>query len=846
MKETIIFSNTINQTEFLRSLSLRGKNTFGVRVLSSNELCDEVNARTGFLIKDNFLSSNDSLFLIYDIAIKEHNFSSFNDIKHIAQTLNTLRNLITEDNEVDVFNTKVAEVLKEDKNINILKAIFTKYIKTLKDTKQIDNVSYVKEIIKINKKVFDEILVINDKLTPLEEKLLTSIADKVTITTLGDYLKLKNQEEIKIRPIVPAFGERNEIEEILNNIFSNGYNLDECSIVLANKNKYAFLLNEYRDRYHIPMTFEMGLPIVISNPYKLYRALEKLEKEHFFDVTGYKSLFLSEAFTYQNIEDTLDYNLRKNAIEILGRLKIGFCQEENDRKIKEFESINPDNRATFLEKIDRNMEVNRVIGLVKEIAKIFSLGRANILKLCSVIRDDEYRALDNEALEKIVEILNEGDKHNFSPVFKESFLTEIDGQYLSKAINKEGCLHVTTLEHGLSSLRKHIYLMGFSSNNFPGKAVEDYLLPNEAIALLTSCSSRYSEQSIKDRILAFNDYIKDCSLLGLDVNLSYSCQDIKEVKDVNPSSVLLNLVQDQEAFDRAKESAGYFKTNVSKISPLIKAFLNHEKLNVNGERQKQELDHYEINKLRFSPSAINTFFECPLKFYLNNMLCADKEKEYDYFNSLGGPVFGNLLHLVIEMIYKKHIPDDEVVNYIKDVYNDYQKFDVSLNDPNVNLEEFLDACLNAYHYTQSFEIIATEQKVYGQVNGLNFKGEIDAIGKKDDKYYIIDFKTARNIEHEDNDIEKDIQAIIYSYLYEQKTSIKVEACFFYYARIDKVISFDNPFTKEVEDKVFTKIDTLKGALEKHFFPAKDISNQEKDKECPFCNYQHICSKGEKL
>lgn len=844
MKNMIIYSNSINQTEFLRSLSLNGKDNFGIRVLNTNEICDEANIKLGYKVKDKFISYTQQVLLVYEINKQNnfYNFTSFDDIKHVTDTLNALRMIITEEDEIKEFSSKVTDVLTQDKNTELLKKIFQEYLAVLDELKLVDKTSFVKKIISYNTKVFDEVVVFEEKLQPLEWALLDAIANKVIVTDLADFMGIEKATSPVVSSITPYFGERNEIEGVLYDIFQNKYQLDECSIVLANKSKYTFLLDEYANKYNIPMSFETGLPITLSNPYKLYRTLCKLENECFFDVKGYKRLFMCEAFT-DSYFDTLDYRLRMDAIEVLGRLKIGFNAEENDRKIKDFESIDKDNFLTFMEKINRSMDIDRIVNLVKKIAHEFGKGKENVIRLCTKMRDGEYAQVDKDGLTVITTILHDSEMHEFSKTMKDSFLKEIDIQYLKSTINKEGKLHITDLRKGLSTLRKHVHFVGFSANNFPGKAVEDYLLPNDAITLLTNDTNRASEQKIKDKIDMFDRLLIAYSSLGLDIHLSYSCQNIKEVKDVNPSSAVLKLVKDQDAFEKAKKEAGYFQTDVSKLSKLVKAFLSNKKLTTKEVENKQEIQHDDLTRMSFSPSAISSFFGCPLKFYLDSVLYAGKNIEYDYFNALGGPVFGNLLHLVMEMIYKKNIQQDDVLPFIKKVFTDYQKFDVSLNDPDVNYEEFEESCLNAYNYLKTFdEIVGTEVKVRGEIFGLYFKGEIDAIGKKDGKYYIIDWKTKKPIEHADNDVEKDIQGIIYAYLYEKCFNIKVDGVYFFYTRYYREIPFENPFNANIQEQIKEKIVIFKNALENKEFPRvlEGDAKYDKDTPCTFCDWKHLC------
>ena len=189
------------------------------------------------------------------------------------------------------------------------------------------------------------------------------------------------------------------------------------------------------------------------------------------------------------------------------------------------------------------------------------------------------------------------------------------------------------------------------------------------------------------------------------------------------------------------------------------------------------IDNENGIKERLSPSAVNSFIECSLKFYFRYIVKLYEKQDIE--EDVNAVMFGNLLHNAIEMLFREHIRAKESNQFdIKDLkalqekigealliafkehfgYSRDQKF--KLAGQNLiafeMLKRFISKILQKDMEYAPFEIIGLETKasdgfyydmpvpINGEKHRVGLKGIIDRIDKKDNKVRIIDYKTGKD------------------------------------------------------------------------------------------------------
>jgi hypothetical protein len=183
-----------------------------------------------------------------------------------------------------------------------------------------------------------------------------------------------------------------------------------------------------------------------------------------------------------------------------------------------------------------------------------------------------------------------------------------------------------------------------------------------------------------------------------------------------------------------------------------------------------QLNRYsQIGKYKFSPSALNTYIDCPLNFYYRYVL--DIAEEAEVSEDLDSAKFGNILHKAMDILYKPFVgkiitPDiidtvqKNIDSSIKRSFAQYygQENDVDFQYEGKNIlgreiiKNYINKILEYDKYQTPYEIIGLEKRLtYDlpmRLNGMpvkiGLKGFIDRIDKKDNIIRIIDYKSGRD------------------------------------------------------------------------------------------------------
>ncbi len=288
-----------------------------------------------------------------------------------------------------------------------------------------------------------------------------------------------------------------------------------------------------------------------------------------------------------------------------------------------------------------------------------------------------------------------------------------------------------------------------------------------------------------------------------------------------------------------------------------------------------------------SPSALNTYIECRLKFYLHYVARAKEPKEVE--EDLDARVLGNFVHKVMELFYKeickkngrKEIKADDLIN------------------PNARVDKLIDQVfIEEYRLDPSKPVIYEGQKIIVSevvkrfvlriiemdkmyapfsMEGLeqggllyhvtldNFpvsvivSGNIDRVDRKNNILRIIDYKTGKdqlNFDSVASLFERDgkrnkaaFQTMLYALLY--KANAKTSGFKIVPGLINRLNLFDKNFQfglKLGKDHYVDDVDVvlpefeqhLKLLLEELYNPEVPFDQTKNVEICRYCAYQNIC------
>lgn len=279
-----------------------------------------------------------------------------------------------------------------------------------------------------------------------------------------------------------------------------------------------------------------------------------------------------------------------------------------------------------------------------------------------------------------------------------------------------------------------------------------------------------------------------------------------------------------------------------------------------------------LRSFRYSPTAVDRYLHCPLRFYYNDVLNAGRKR--GIAEGIERADIGEVVHDILNRFFEDRrgrplgaadldasAMKDTVRNYFGERYGESSG---ALFLFRKQVERHLgDLLLNYYgplFETEDITVLESEAKLEMEAEGFLLQGRLDAVEKRDGKTCIIDYKTGAN--HRNVAINFDrldpadretwptaigsLQLPFYLLLYMNKTGISLNDISASYLLLGKAtINRDIemplfgggdpielfPLIREVMFSLLREINDPAVP----FFPVKDRKS-----ECPLCDFRYIC------
>lgn len=203
---------------------------------------------------------------------------------------------------------------------------------------------------------------------------------------------------------------------------------------------------------------------------------------------------------------------------------------------------------------------------------------------------------------------------------------------------------------------------------------------------------------------------------------------------------------------------------------------------------------------QFSPNMLKTYELCPKKFYLKYIKGINMPVNDDVFE------FGKNIHAMASYYLR-----GENLEYMEN----------SLTEREKSVWEYL----RAIEYF-SYEVINTEYNLAVKVGDYFFGGRLDALVKKNDRFYILDYKTGSAPKN----AKYDFQTIIY--LLAVKEFFKTDKVSFVYIDLKNREKVQIEYTPALEEEYKNKLTKTVENINREDEPTK--------KENCTCEYELIC------
>ena len=831
MKEKVIFSN-INDRELLESLAINGQGNFNVRFFNTNNFAKEALLRSGKIVIQKEISSIKQECAIYDI-IKNVNYfkdSNFEDAKNINNAITYARKLCRGDED-----TKIEEVFKDgefkEKNVAILE-VYKLYKQYLVNNNLTDSIEIINKAIKEAGSIFDEITVFEETpLDPLEKKLAASVSKKSKKQKIREFADRQDKRLSNIT-YANAYGSVNEVEYILGYIANNNIPYEDCVVTLID-NSYINQFISYRDAYKIPMSFGTGISLSFTNAYKVLTLLDRWNKGY----NGYdalSSLINAPEFDSNKLWLGIDPNStfttrnKNDILKAIGNMRISV---DSDNKLENYKSV-----LTNKKEIER---LNDVEYIINELHKGYSY-------LIKTYTKNITGELEQKAIDTICSYLDEYFANASDGTLVDA-ITNLSNKMISRELSKPSTIHITNLEGALSTIRKHLFICGLNAKSFPGSPSENYLLLDSDLERFNESNVKNSTNKVNLNKKLLNDVLDNASAFDENIHLSYSGYSLSDLKVENPSSLLFEIFKKEhgpesttkEFEDAVGEQHKYFDEAITNLKNVGAKYLDGyttKPLNNKPDEYKNVLLEKTI-----SPSNAGIFFDCPKHFYLTQVLGIYEPQEDDPFNALPANDEGTLIHECMEDYGNNPTwTKQEFMANAENKLNDYFKKRIPIHTKNIDTLKRNYLAMAEYGYDNDChnEVYKSEYWLsFKDPNtGITFGGRVDRIEKlPNEKYQIVDYKTGRNIEHEEDNLDKCFQVILYAYLLENSEQKEVEKCEYRYLRLGKQIPCVN--NDAIKAQLQEKLMEIKNAIDTGDFPCAID-----EEACKYCKLGNICGK----
>ena len=312
-------------------------------------------------------------------------------------------------------------------------------------------------------------------------------------------------------------------------------------------------------------------------------------------------------------------------------------------------------------------------------------------------------------------------------------------------------------------------------------------------------------------------------------------------------------------------------------------------------RRMQSLFDVRANpKAKFSPSALNYYLDCPLKFYYRYVAGLSAPDEVSA--EIDSATFGSIFHYAAEHIYKDLTTHGKVIN--KEALETLLRNEVKLQDyvdtafkklffnvpqnekPEYNGVQLINSAVIARYLKQllqndlryaPFTFIASEMEVDESIDIQTPKGVIksriggiiDRMDSKDGTLRIVDYKTGGDADtppHVESLFipdKKRSNYVFQTFLYaaimcRKQPTMKIAPALLYIHRAatetySPVIQMGEPRKPKEAVEDFSKYEKeyrerLQGLLEEIFNPEKSFTQTEIIEKCTYCDFKALCKR----
>lgn len=466
-------------------------------------------------------------------------------------------------------------------------------------------------------------------------------------------------------------------------------------------------------------------------------------------------------------------------------------------------------------------KIKKIIGLIKNHLQCAASWTISKILIDYIYKSGAYNFIKNidsyEAMEKVENIrLFFGKISEFESVSREkdvfSFIEYLDliieagdNPTVFQADKYENAINIMTIHAAKGLEFDTVFMPYLTQDRFPSRGRKDLIeLPDELVKETLPSGDIHTEE---ERRLFYVAMTRAKNRLILSASKEY--QSAKLPKRIS------NFVEE------AITKKYYLDLTHQKNIDFSK--LDNEKPKKTPEKKLE---------IMLSPSAIETFSECPKRFEYSYIFKVKTQPSH----SLS---FGNAIHNTLRDLYKliqnKKLITDKL---IADSYqNNWQEEGyLSKQEKNRAYKQGL-AAINIIIKNDKIVPLEIEKKFWQQIGKCKISGRIDRIDDRGEYLEIIDYKTSDGRKKTITELNQNIPLSIYAMHISKLNPHQKIKLSLYYILSDKKITVDLTAKKLAirKEKIYDICKSINQATEEHNFIASPS-----DYKCKICSYKSIC------
>lgn len=311
-----------------------------------------------------------------------------------------------------------------------------------------------------------------------------------------------------------------------------------------------------------------------------------------------------------------------------------------------------------------------------------------------------------------------------------------------KQNNQTNAINETDIKNNIYDEDEYVYILSFNNEYIPEIQKDtNYISDNE--------KPKYIEKTIE--LNNINKEIINNSIKNIK-NLTITSSKSNDTGKLNTSTIALDY--NYEIIEKEITPSKYSnKINRYNLCKILDDYLKYDNKNKYQDILLNTYKNYEYkkysntyNKINFnetftlSYSKMNNYYECPFKYYCENILKLSKyEDTFDTY-------IGSLCHHILSKIYDEDFDFEKV----KNSFNENSKY-ILTKENEIFTTEILKELQYAINYILSnqritnFKEIECEKRIETTIKDIKFIGIFDKIQKMNDYIIITDYKTGTPI-----------------------------------------------------------------------------------------------------